>query len=299
MRKVIGSVLSGVFLCGLLCGCGQSVMRTSEEADAQAVWEVRLAVQKALSTENTDALMKLWTEDAIFYVPNTGMSTGKEQIREVHEQLFETFDDIKFEFRRLAIKFPTPDVAIEDVSYVFTANGLESHGRDTTVLVKRHSRWWITAVLDLIPLASAKSITEQTKDSEQDDIKAIRKRQEEFLTAHEFHDGARLAEFYTDDALLVPPDEPIVQGKKAIAEWYQEEFKKAPPTENPTVDLEEINVSGNVAFIRGIFTLKFKDDDGIRVENLRFISIWRKQKDGSWLFYCDVWNTYEPLASTQ
>ncbi len=133
------------------------------EAEARAVWEVRLAVQEALSTENTDVLMKLWTEDATFYVPNTGMSTGVEQIRQAHEKLFEMFDDINFEFKRLAIKFPTPDVAIEDVSYVFTATGLESHGRDTTVLVKRHGRWWITAVLDLIPQAPDKSIPEQTK----------------------------------------------------------------------------------------------------------------------------------------
>ena len=140
------------------------------EAEAQAVWEVRLAVQKALSTENTDALMKLWTEDATFYVPNAGMSTGKEQIREAHEQLFEMYDDVNYEFKRLAIKFPTPDVAIEDVSYVFTATGLESHGRDTTVLVKRHGHWWITAVLDLIPPAPAKSISEQTKVNKQHDI---------------------------------------------------------------------------------------------------------------------------------
>ena len=132
-----------------------------------------------------------------------------------------------------------------------------------------------------------------------DDIEAIRKFEDEFLEAHSFSDGAKLAEFYTDDALLIPPNEPIVHGKHAIAEWYQGEFKKAPPIENPTVVLEEITISGHTAFIRGIFTLKFKNNGGTRVENLRFISIWRKQKDDSWLFYCDIWNTYATPASTQ
>jgi uncharacterized protein (TIGR02246 family) len=263
------------------------------EAEAQAVWQVRLAVQKALSTEDTDALMRLFIEDATFYVPNADMSRGKEQIRKVHEQLFETFDNIKFEFKRQAINFPTPDVAIEDVNYVFTATGLESHGRDTTVLVKRQGRWWITAVLDLIPMAPAENIIEQTRINTQDDITTIHKLEDEFLAAHAFNNGVKLAAFYTDDALLIPPDEQTVRGKQAIAAWYDNEFKKAPPIENPKATLEEIEIRGDLAFIRGNFILKFKGKtpDAPNIQNLRFISIWRKQSDGSWKFYRDIWNT--------
>ncbi len=263
------------------------------ESEAKAVWEVRLAVQNALRTENADALIKLFTEDAAFYVPNAGMSRGKEQIRKAHEQLFETFDNIKFEFKRLAINFPTPDVAIEDVSYVFTATGLESHSRDTTVLVKRQGRWWITAVLDLIPMAPAENFIEQTRINTQDDITTIHKLEDEFLAAHAFNDGAKLAAFYTDDALLIPPDEQTVRGKQAIAAWYDNEFKKAPPIENPKATLEEIEIRGDLAFIRGNFILKFKGKtpDTPNIQNLRFISIWRKQPDENWKFYCDIWNT--------
>jgi uncharacterized protein (TIGR02246 family) len=298
MRNTIEYVILAALIASLLNGCGSNIMNVEQES--QAVWEVRLAVQEALCTEDTNALMKLWTEDATFYVPNAGMSTGKEQIREAHERLFETFDDIKFEFKRLAINFPTPDVAIEDVSYVFTATGLESHGRDTTVLVNRNGRWLITSVIDLIPLAPAKSIAEQMKVNAQEDIEAIHKREDEFLAAHSFNDGAKLADFYTDDALLIPPDEPIVRGKQAIAEWYGNEFKKAPPIENPKATLEDIEVFGSLAFIRGDFTLKFKGQttDEPIIQNLRFISIWRKQPDGKWKFYCDIWNTNTSLAGT-
>lgn len=297
MRAVIKSISLGMFIFSLLCGCKQSAMRDSQEADAQAVWQVRQAVQEALSAENIDALMKLFTEDATFYVPNAGMSTGKEQIREAHEQLFEMFDDIKFEFKRLAIKFPVPDVAIEDVSYAFTATGLESHGHDTSVLVKRNGRWLITAVLDLIPQTPSKSTTEQTKVNTQDDIEAILKRQEEFPEAHSFEDGSKLAEFYTDDALLMPPDEPIVHGKQAIAEWFDRELKKAAPIEKPKIIMEEIEVFGKLAFNRGNLILKFEGEtvDKPVILNNRFITIWQKQPDGSWKFYRDIWNTNAPL----
>lgn len=301
MSTEIKSVLLGMFVCSLLCGCRQSAMRASQEADAQAVWEVRLAVQEVLRTENTDAMMELWAEDATFGQPNGELWIGKDNIREAHEKLFEMFDDFNIEFKRLAINFPTPDVAVEDVSYVFTATGFESHGRDTQVLVKRNGRWLITAVSDFIPQAPANSTAEQTKVNTKEDIEAIHKCEDEFLAAHSFNDGAKLADFYTDDALLIPPDEPIVRGKQAIAEWYENEFKKAPPIENPKVILEDIEVFGNLAFIRGNFILKFEGETADKpiVQNLRFITIWRKQPEGNWKFYCDIWNNNAPTSRSE
>lgn len=156
-----------------------------------------------------------------------------------------------------------------------------------------------SVLLGLILCGLLSGCGQSIKRASQDDVKAIREREDEFLAVHEFNDGAKLAEFYTDDALLIPPNEPIVRGKQAIAEWYQREFEKAPPIENPTVVLDDVEVSGNIAFIRGTFTLKYKDDGGTRIENLRFLSVWRRRPDDSWGFYCDIWNTHAPPSLTQ
>jgi uncharacterized protein (TIGR02246 family) len=273
-------------------------MRSGRQADAQAVWEVRLAVQKALCNEDTDAMMELWAEDATFGEPNGGLWKGKNKIRQAHDKLFETFDIVKIEFKRLAINFPAPDIAVEDASYDFTATGFQSQGRDTSVLVKRDGRWLITAVSDFIPQAPAGSAAQRARVGKRDEIAAINQRENEFLVAHEFNDGARLAEFYTDDALLIPPDEPIVRGKKAIAEWYENEFKKAPPIENPKVTLEDIEIRGDLAFLRGNFILKFEGESAGKpiIQNLRFVSIWQRQPDDTWKFCCDIWNTNAPPA---
>ena len=295
---VIKNDLLGICVFFLLCGCRQSAMRDSQEAEAQAVWKIRLAVQEALRTESIDAMMELWAEDATFGQPNGELWIGKDKIRQAHEELFKMFDDFNIEFKRLAINFPTHDIAVEDVSYVFTATGFKHKGRDTQVLVKRNGRWLITAVSDFIPQAPAESIAEKTKDNTKEDIEAILKREDEFLAAHSFNDGAKLADFYTDDALLIPPDEPIVRGKQAIAEWYDNEFKKAPPIENPKVTLEKIEFFANLALIRGNFILKFESETADKpiIQNLRFISIWLKQPDGNWKFYCDIWNTNDLIS---
>lgn len=157
MKNTIEYAILAALITSLLSGCGGNIMNVEQES--QAVWEVRLAVQEALCSENIDAMMELWAEDATFGQPNGELWMGKEEIREAHEKLFETFDDFKIEFKRLAINFPTSDVAIENVSYVFTATGFRNQGRDTQVLVKRDGRWLITAVCDFIPQAPANNIT--------------------------------------------------------------------------------------------------------------------------------------------
>ena len=204
---VILTVLMSVFLCG----CGNSLMNIEKES--QAIWEVRLAVQKALCEENTDVMMELWDEDATFGQPDGSLWIGKDKIRQAHEKLFEMFNDFKIEFKRLAINFPTPVIAVEEASYDFSATGFQSKGRDTTVLVKRDGRWLIAAVSDFVPQTPAEGTAEQTEVSSKEDIKAILKLFDDFCEAHKYGNGAKLAEFYTDDAMLMPSDEPIVSGK--------------------------------------------------------------------------------------
>ena len=125
----------------------------------------------------------------------------------------------------------------------------------------------------------------------EDDVKAIRKLFDDFCQAHRYDDGAKLAEFYTDDAMLMPSDEPIVSGKAAIASRYQQDIEKF--TAELTTIPDEIEVSGNLAFVRGAFTIKLTPKaEGEKIEaKFKAVSILRKDADGSWKLYCDIWNS--------
>jgi uncharacterized protein (TIGR02246 family) len=133
------------------------------------------------------------------------------------------------------------------------------------------------------------------RQASQDDIAAIRKLLDDFCAAHAFNDGAKLAEFYTDDAILMPSDEPIVSGKAAIASRYQQDIEKF--TAELTTTPDEIDVSGNLAFVRGTFTIKLTPKSkGEKVEiTFKAVSILRKGTDGSWKLYCDIWNSDIPM----
>lgn len=127
------------------------------------------------------------------------------------------------------------------------------------------------------------------------DIKAIRKLINDFCAAHKYDDGSKLAEFYVDNAMLMPPDEPTVYGRQAIASRYQQDIEKfnAELTTNP----EEIEVSDNLAFVRGTFMIKLTPrTEGENIEaTFKFVEILRKGTDGSWKPYCDIWNSDAPL----
>lgn len=127
------------------------------------------------------------------------------------------------------------------------------------------------------------------------DVQAIRKLFSDFCAAHKYNDGAKLAEFYTDDALLMPSDEPIVSGRQAIASRFQQDLEKF--TVELTTTPDEIEVSGNLAFVRGTFKLSLipKTEGEKMVLTFKGISILRKDADGSWKTYCDIWNSDAPL----
>jgi uncharacterized protein (TIGR02246 family) len=289
IKHVIFIVLMAVFLCG----CGNSLVNIEKES--QAIWDVRLAVQKALCTEDTDAMMQLWAEQGTFGQPDGSLWIGKDKIWEAHDKLFEMFDDFKIEFKRLTINFPTPDVAVEEAGYDFRATGFHTKGRDTTVLVKQDSRWLIAAVSDFVPQTPAKGTVEQAEVNNQEDINAIRKLFNDFCEAHKYGDGADLAEFYADDAVLMPSDEPIVTGKAAIASRYQQDLERF--TVELVANSDEIDVSGNLGFARGTFMIKLTPKaQGEKIEiTFKAISILRKGPDGSWKLYCDIWNSDAPL----
>ena len=127
------------------------------------------------------------------------------------------------------------------------------------------------------------------------DVHAIRKLFSDFCAAHKYNDGAKLAEFYTDDAMLMPSDEPIVSGRQAIALRYQQDLDKF--TVVLITNSDEIDVSGNLGFVRGTFTIRLTPkDEGEKIEaTFKAISILRKGVDGSWKLYCDIWNSDAPL----
>lgn len=145
MASVIKSVLLGVLLCSLFCGCGQSVRRVQQ--DDEAIWAARKDLESALNSGDAQAVAELFTQDAVLIWPDGQTLEGKEAIHKMHEDFLREYPGVQTEFTRELLRFPARDVAIEDANYVEKRVGQPPFkSGDTTVLVKRNGRWLIDYV---------------------------------------------------------------------------------------------------------------------------------------------------------
>jgi len=91
-----------------------------------------------------------------------------------------------------------------------------------------------------------------------------------------------LAQYVSEDAVWMPPDDGIVEGKPAVLNYL--EGHRSPPSLSVTPT--EIEVSGNLASLRGIFGLEVGD---VRVTG-KMAQQWRCQSNSGWKIAWDIWN---------
>ncbi|MGH7631005.1 MAG: YybH family protein [Gemmatimonadales bacterium] len=105
---------------------------------------------------------------------------------------------------------------------------------------------------------------------------------------------------YAADASILPVAEPIVTGTQAIrAEW---EHILAIPGYRSTSTAVEVEVSraGDLGYTRGTYAATFDLSDGTTAtERGKWVSVWKKQADGTWRVAVEIYNTDEPPPAHQ
>ena len=126
------------------------------------------------------------------------------------------------------------------------------------------------------------------------DRKGIQDVTDRWLKAMTTNDSTAVAALYTEDAMLLPPNEPAVKGRAAIRH-YLGQFPKITSFKAPLVEIEG---NGNVAYARGTYevTLMPPGSKTPVKDSGKFIEIRRKEPDGSWLILRDLWNQDPPTS---
>jgi uncharacterized protein (TIGR02246 family) len=134
--------------------------------------------------------------------------------------------------------------------------------------------------------------------SQAEDVAAIKTLADDAIAAHNAGDAAAIAALLTDDAVLMPPNEPTVIGKEAAQSGAQTVFDHF--TVKLTAELVEVEVAGDWAFGRGTFTYTATPKAGGEpIEGSdRFLTIYRRQLDGSWKIHRDIYNSHKPIPGT-
>ena len=110
-----------------------------------------------------------------------------------------------------------------------------------------------------------------------------------FMEAYQRGDTAAVAEFYTEDAKVLPNNMEMVSGKQAIQEFWKNAMEMGVKKIN--LETAEFGYDGDLAYERGVSTVTIQPEGGQeRIERGKYLVVLKRQTDGSWKLAVDIWN---------
>ena len=125
------------------------------------------------------------------------------------------------------------------------------------------------------------------------DEQAIRGHVARWLQLVKAKDAAGIADLYTEDGAVMPPNAPISKGRKAIQQTWESMMQT--PGFDLTFVPEQIIVSssGDMALDRGTYSLTIAPNGAKQTDTGKYVVVWRKI-GGEWKAAADILNSDLP-----
>ena len=129
------------------------------------------------------------------------------------------------------------------------------------------------------------------------DEKAIRDADEAMSKAATAKDVDGTVAFYSDDAVVMPPNAERATTKEAIRKIWKDMLTDTKLSWKATKI--EVAKSGDLASASGTYEVTMNDVVTGKPVNDRgkYLQVWEKQADGSWKCGADIWNSDVPVAA--
>lgn len=104
--------------------------------------------------------------------------------------------------------------------------------------------------------------------------------------------AAAFREFAAEDALLLPMGEARVRGREAIHKSLLD-LPAGALSWSPVAG--EVSRSGNLGYTWGTYQFRVREgDDPTALRHGKYVTIWKRQPDGSWRYVLDTGNSSPP-----
>jgi ketosteroid isomerase-like protein len=129
-------------------------------------------------------------------------------------------------------------------------------------------------------------------------VDAVRATDAQWAKAAAAHDVDGTIAFYSDDAIVMPPNTPMVQDKGS-------ERKAWAAILVPGADISwtagkvEAAKSGELVYDVGVYTLITRASKGKpqTTDGGKYLAVWKKQADGNWKAVAGTWNSDKPTPA--
>jgi uncharacterized protein (TIGR02246 family) len=116
-----------------------------------------------------------------------------------------------------------------------------------------------------------------------------------FQEAFNRGDAAAVAQLYTPDGAVLPPDAPRADGREAIQRFWQSAIDAG--LRELTLQSTEIEEAGNIAYEVGTGALKATAGGTAQAISVKYVVVWRRGDDGAWRMHRDIWNVNPSTAT--
>ncbi len=121
--------------------------------------------------------------------------------------------------------------------------------------------------------------------------KVIQDVNDSFVAAFSRGDAAGMADVYTEDAKLLPPNGPVVSGRSAIQNFWQGVLRLG--LEAAELQTLELEIGGELAYEVG--TYKLMAHGNKVADHGKYVVVW-KRKGGEWKWHRDIYNSSVPAT---
>jgi ketosteroid isomerase-like protein len=143
------------------------------------------------------------------------------------------------------------------------------------------------AVLSLA-LVITSSATEQT----------LRDLDAQWSAAAGAKDVEKTVSFYSEDAVVMPPNAPADTTKEAIRKGWQDLLATPGLLISWKTTKLEVAKSGDLAFLSGTYEMTMHDPSGKPINDRgKYVEVWEKQPTGKWKCGTDIWNSDLPASA--
>jgi uncharacterized protein (TIGR02246 family) len=131
-------------------------------------------------------------------------------------------------------------------------------------------------------------------DTKSADEQAVRDADAEWSKVAGAKDLEKTVSYYADDAVVLPPNQPMVTLKDGIRNLWKGFLDSLTEISWKTTRVET-SKPGNMAYLIGTYAMTMKDgtkDTG------KYCEVWKKQADGKWKVVADMFSSDLPAATS-
>ena len=135
-------------------------------------------------------------------------------------------------------------------------------------------------------------------DTQSEQAALLRRDAEWAKTAAAGTDIDAIVSYWSDDALVIPPAQPVLEGKAAIRAYVESSLRIPGFQIRWVSDTVTMSPDGQMAYMRSKNEVTVPGPAGAPMTlRGRALTVWRRDPDGQWRCVVDIWNDEPPTSA--